>query len=162
MLFAQINLDASWQSSVVENYKKYDNYTARIITNSTIRGKHTKDRGLIDTLYNTKDTTLIYCETGRFVGVRSKNSISYTENDTNTTIDFARKFVAINSLQDYWGNYFDNIGIRWATHFYTSIIGYSPFFKKIDRISDIGDYFVFECIDSSILEVSNFTQYFLL
>ena len=149
-LFAQINLDTIWQNYVVNNYKKYDNYTAEIITNSIIRGKHTKDRGVIDTLYNTKDTALIYCENGTFVGVHSKNSISYTENDTNTTINFARKFIAINSLQDYWGNYFNDISIRWETHFYTSIIGYPIFFKKIDRISDIGDYFVFECVDSSM------------
>jgi len=78
----------------------------------------------MDTVYNEIDTTLIYFENKKFVGVRSKNSVSYTENDINTTIDFRRKFIPINSLQYYWGEYFDEIGIRWETHFYTSIIGY--------------------------------------
>ena len=149
-LFAQFNLDTIWQNSVVAHYAKYDNYTAEIITNSTIRGKDTKDRGVIDTLYNTIDTTLIYFEPQKMAGVQCKNTISYTENETNTTINFARKFIAINSLQDYWGDYFNDVSIRWETHFYTSIIGYPQFFKKIDKISDIGDYFVFECIDSSM------------
>ena len=148
--FAQINLDTIWQNFVIDNYKKYDNYFAEIVTSSTIRGKDTKDRGVIDTIYNTKDTTLIYCENNKFVGAQSKNSISYTENDTNTTINFARKFIAINSLQEYWGEYFNDVSIRWETHFYTSIIGYPKFFEKIDKVSDIGDYFVFECIDSSM------------
>ncbi|MDR2980120.1 MAG: hypothetical protein LBV02_06755 [Bacteroidales bacterium] len=148
-LFAQINLDTIWQNFVVDNYKKYDNYTAEIVVNSTVRGKHTKD-GVIDTIYCTIDTILIYHENNKFVGVHSKNSISYTENDTNTTINFARKFIAINSLQDDWGGYFNDISIRWETHFYTSIIGYPKFFKKIDKISDIDDYFVFECVDSSL------------
>ena len=149
-LFAQISLDTIWQKQVIDNYKKYDNYTAEIVTNSTISGKYTKDRGVFDTIYYNKDTTLIYCENNKFVGVQSKNSISYTEHDTNTTINFQRKFIAINSLQDEWGNYFNDVSIRWETHFYTSIIGYRKFFKKIDKISDIGDYFVFECIDSSM------------
>ena len=82
--------------------------------------------------------------------MHSKNSISYTENEINTTINFGRKFIAINSLQYDWGDYFNDVSIRWETHFYTSIIGYSKFFKKIDKISDIGDYLVFECIDSSM------------
>ncbi|MDR0364897.1 MAG: redoxin domain-containing protein [Bacteroidales bacterium] len=149
-LLAQINLDAIWRQSVVDNYTKFNNYTAEIITNSTIRGKDTKDRGVIDTLYTTIDTALIYIENKKMAGVRSKNTISYTENDTNTTINFARKFISINSLQDYWGEYFNDVCIRWETHFYTSIIGYPSFFKKIDKISDIGDYFVFECMDSSM------------
>jgi thiol-disulfide isomerase/thioredoxin len=148
-LSAQLSLDTIWQKYVIDNYIKYDNYTAEIVTNSTIRGKHTEDR-VIDTIYCIIDTTLIYHENNKFVGVQSKNSISYTENNTNTTINFARKFIAINSLQDEWGKYFNNIGIHWETHFYTSIIGYSQFFKKIDKISDIGDYFVFECMDSSM------------
>ena len=151
MLCAQINLDTIWQNFVVDNYTKYDNYTAEISTNSTIRGKHTKDRGVIDTLYNTYDTTLIYIENKKMTGVRSKNTISYTENDTNTTINFARKFIAINSLKDDWGEYFNDISIRWETHFYTSITGYPKFFKKIDTVSDIGDYFIFECVDSSMI-----------
>ncbi|MDR0363539.1 MAG: peroxiredoxin family protein [Bacteroidales bacterium] len=149
-LFAQINLDTLWQNFVIDNYTKYDNYTAEIITNSTIRGKSTKDRGVIDTLFNTYDTTLIYIENQKMVGVRSKNTISFTENGDNTTIDLVRKFIAINSLGDYWGQYFNEVSIRWETHFYTSIIGYPPFFKKIDQISDIGDYFLFEYIDSSM------------
>ncbi len=53
-------------------------------------------------------------------------------------------------MQEGWGEYFNDVSIRWETHFYTSIIGYSAFFKKIDKISDNGDYFVFECIDSSL------------
>jgi thiol-disulfide isomerase/thioredoxin len=149
-LFAQMNLDTIWQSFVIDSYNKYDNYTAKIITNSTIRGKHTRDRGIIDTTYNVIDTTLIYRENNTFVGVQNKNSVSFTENDTNTTIYFARKFIAINSLQEYWGDYFHDVGIRWETRFYTSIIGYPEFFKKIDKISNIGDYFVFECVDSSM------------
>ena len=40
---AQINLDTLWRRFVVDNYKKYDSYTAEIITNSTIRGKYTGD-----------------------------------------------------------------------------------------------------------------------
>jgi hypothetical protein len=149
-IFAQINLDTIWKNFVIDNYTKFDNYTAEIVTNSTIRGKYTKDRGVIDTLYNTLDTTLIYIENKKMAGVQCENSISYTKNDTNTTINLARKFIAINSLQDYWGKYFNEVSIRWETHFYTSIIGYRPFFKKIDKISDIGDYFVFECVDSSM------------
>ena len=66
VLFAQINLDTIWQNFVVDNYKKYDNYTAEIVTNSTIRGKHAKDR-VIDTIYYTIDTTLIYHENNKFV-----------------------------------------------------------------------------------------------
>jgi len=157
LLFAQINLDAIWQKNVIDNYAKYDNYTSEIITNSTIRGKHTIDK-ITDTLYNTVDTTLIYIENNKMVGVKSKNAISYTENDTNTTINFAGKFIAINSLREYWGDYFNDVSIRWETHFYTFIIGRSPFFKKIDKISDIGDYFVFECIDSS-LNVNDIQMY---
>ena len=150
-LYAQINLDTIWQNFVICNYKKYDNITAEITTNSTIRGKHSQNGVVIDTIYYSMDTTIVYYESNRFVGVQSKNSISYTENDTNTTISFGREFIAINSLQDYWGKYFNEVSIRWETHFYTSIIGYSNFFKKIDRISDIGDYFVFECVDSSLI-----------
>ena len=150
-LSAQINLDTIWQNSVVDNYKKYDNYTAEIVVNSTIRGKDEKDRTVTDTTYNTKDTTLIYLANNKFVGVHSKNSISYTANDTNTTINFARKFIAINSLQDYWGKYFNDVSIGGEVHFCTSIIGYPKSFKKIDKISDIGDYFVFECVDSSMI-----------
>ena len=149
-LFAQINLDTIWQNFVVDSYKKYENYTAEVFTYSTIRGKHTKDRGVVDTVYNILYKTLICRENNRFVGVHSKNTISYTENDTNTTIDLASKFIAINSLQDYWGDYFNDISIRWETHFYTSIIGYPKFFKKIDKISDTDNYFVFECVDSSM------------
>jgi len=145
----QINLDSIWQQQVVDNYKKYDNYTAEIVTTSTIRGKFIRGIGEIDTTYNIKDTTLFYVENKNFVGVQSKNSISYTANDTNTTINFQRKFIAINSLQDDWGKYFNDVSIHWETHFYTSIIGYRKFFKKIDKISDIGDYFVFECVDSA-------------
>ena len=148
-LYAQINLDTIWQNSVVDNYKKYDNYTAQIITNSTIRGKYARDIGYFDTLYNSIDTTFIYFENKKMVGVQTKNSISYTENDTNTTINFARKFIAINYLQDDWGEYFNDVSIHMETHLYTSIIGYRKYFKKIDKISDIGDYFVFECADSS-------------
>ena len=150
MLFAQINLDSIWQQQVVDNYKKYDNYTAEIVTNSTIRGKWLMGN-YIDTIYNVIDTTLCYIENNNFVGVQCKNSISYTANDTNTTINFQRKFIAINSLQDDWGEYFNSISIRWETHFYTSIIGYHKFFTKIDKISDIEDYFVFECVDSSMI-----------
>jgi hypothetical protein len=150
MLFAQINLDTIWQNFVVDNYTKYDNYTAEIITNSTIRGKRTKDRGVIDTVYNTYDTTLIYIENGKMIGAITKNAISYTENDTNTTIDFIFKFIAINSLQEFYGDYFNYACIYDKAHFYTSIIGRPPCFKKIDKISDIGDYFVFECVDSSM------------
>jgi len=150
-LFAQINLDTLWKNSVLNNYKKQDNYTLEVVTNSTIRGKHIEDRGVIDTLYNAYDTTLIYVESNKFIGVRSKNSISYTENDTNTTIDFWSEFIAVNSLQNYWGNYFHHANIPMTAHFYTSIIIYRPYFRKIDRISDIGDYFVFACIDSSTI-----------
>ncbi|MCL2097789.1 MAG: peroxiredoxin family protein [Bacteroidales bacterium] len=150
-LFAQINLDTLFQNFVIDSYKKYDNYTAEIVTNSTIRGKHTKDRGVIDTTYNTKDTTLIYCENNKFVGAQTKNTISYTEDETNTTLNLVRKFIAVNSLQDYWGKYFNDVSIRGETHFYTSIIGYPKFFKKMDKISDMGDYFVFECVDSSLI-----------
>ena len=157
-LFAQINLDTIWQNFVIQNYARYDNFTTEIITNSTIRGKDTQDRRVMDTLYNIVDTTLIYMENSNMVGVQSKNSISYTENDTNTTIDFMRKFIAVNSLQDEWGKYFNEISIRWETHFYTSIIGYPKFFKKIDKISDIDDYFVFECVDSS-LNVNDIQMY---
>jgi len=149
-LFAQMNLDAIWQNSVVDSYTKYDNYTAEIVTKSTIRGKDTKDRGVVDTLYNRIDTTLIYIEPNKMIGVRSKNNISYTENEVNTTINFQRKFIAINSLQEYWGDYFHLANIRRETHFYASVLGDSPYFKKIDKISDIGNYFVFECIDSSL------------
>jgi len=150
-LFAQINLDTLWQNFVVDNYKKHENFTAEIVINSTIRGKHTKDRGMIDTIYNIQNSVLIYFESGKFVGVKSDNSISFTENDTNTTVNFQRKFIAINPLQDYWGDYFNNVSIRGETHFYTSIIGYRKFFKKIDKISDIGDYFLFECVDSALI-----------
>ena len=149
---AQINLDTLWRRFVVDNYKKYDSYAAEIVTNSTIRGKYAEDyTSVIDTIYHTKDTTLIYCEKNKFVGVHCINSISYTENDTNTTINFARKFIAVNSLQEQWGDYFNDVSIRGETHFYTCIIGYPKFFKKIDKISDTGDYFVFECVDSSMV-----------
>jgi thiol-disulfide isomerase/thioredoxin len=84
------------------------------------------------------------------VGVQSKNSISYTENDTNTTVNYRGKFIAINSLQNEWGEHFNEVGIRWETHFYTQIIGCWKFFTKIDKISDMGDYFLFECVDSSM------------
>ena len=156
-LFAQLSLDSIWQKHIIDNYIKYDNYTAEIVTNSTIRTKWIVDEfssdidNYIDTTYNIKDTTLFYFEKKDFVGVQCKNSISYTANDTNTTINFQRKFIAINSLQDQWGAYFNDVSIRWETHFYTSIIGYHKFFTKIDKISDIGDYIVFECIDSSMI-----------
>jgi len=149
-LFAQINLDSIWRNFVVENYNKFDNYTAEVVTNSTIRGMHIRYKGVFDTIHYIQDTTLIYREGNTFVGVQSKNTISFTENDINTTINFPLKFIAINSLQEFYGDYFNDICIRWETHFYTSIIGYPDFFKKIDKISDIGDYYLFECVDSSL------------
>jgi len=150
-LFAQINLNAIWQNSVVDNYKKQDNYTLEVVANSTIRGEHVEGRGVIDTLFNAYDTTLIHVESNKFLGVHSKNAISYTENDTNTTIDFWREFIAINSLDYEWGKYFNENTIPFETHFYTSIIIYRSYFRKIDKISDIGNYFVFECIDSTTI-----------
>jgi len=148
-LFAQSNLDSIWQNLVVDSYKKYENYTVEIVTNEIIRGKHTKDKGMIDTTYCSTNTTLIYVEPNKFVGVKCENSISFNKNDINTTINFQRKFIAINSLQNYWGNYFNNVSIGGETHFYISILGYPKYFKKIDNISVIGNFLVFECVDSS-------------
>ena len=155
MLFAQINLDSIWQKQVVDNYKKMDNYAIQVVTNSTIRGKWVMGN-YIDTTYNKTDSILLYMEweNGKsvFKGIENNGNLSYTQNDTNTTIENFRgnKYIAINPLSNEQGEYFDYVNFVFPAQFVRSIIDRGKNFKKIDGIYDKGKYWVFECVDSLI------------
>jgi len=154
-LFAQINLDYIWLLQVVGNYEKMDNYTMQVVTNSTIRGQWRIDDGLIDTTYNETDSILLYMEWKNgeavFKGIENNGNISYTQNDTNITIENYRgiKYIAINPISNQYGEYLDAVSFSFPAKFVTNIIGRGQGFTKIDGIYDDGNYFIFECVDSS-------------
>jgi len=162
-LFAQINLDSIWQKQVVERYKQMDNYTMQVVTNSSIRGKWIVDN-FIDTTYNKTDSILLYMEwkNGKavFRGIENNGSLSYTQNDTNITIENYRgdKYIAINPLSNQYGEYLDNVSFDFPAQFVRSIIDRGKNFKKIDGIYDDGNYFVFECVDS-IININDIQMY---
>lgn len=154
---AQIRLDSYFESQVIDKYKQYDNYTVEIITQSTIRGDRYRD---IDSVFIKNDTTIVYIEKlgspSSFTGVQTAYSIAYTTNDTNITIEFLRKFITINSLTSNEGEYFNHVYVSNAgdfsggSSFASSIINGRKRFKKIDKISDIHDYIIFEYVDSNV------------
>ena len=149
-LFAQLSLDSLWQKHVIDNYKKFDNYTIEAITTSTIRGKW-NGKEYVDTVYHEKDTVFAYTEwedkKPHFAGAKcnfDKGMIYFAHKDTATTISLWYKFIAIDETGVFY-----NGNISFASHFFASIVNNKSHFKKIDKISAIENYFVFECVDTS-------------
>ena len=150
----QISLDTIWQKQVVDNYKKMDNYKFSVSTNSTIRGNWYGDIQ-IDTIRNKKDSAFFYIERQNnkisFMGFENEDVMSYTQNNINTTINYFMECITINSLDNFQGQYFNDQYFFWKLQFCRFFTDKEKGFKKIDGIYDDGEYFVFECVDSSTI-----------
>lgn len=139
-----------WNEKLLEAYRNLDNYTAEIVTISKKRGKYNSVGKMVDTLYQVSDTALVYVEGGGFLGFKDRDVLFYNHQDTNNIIKFKRDFIAVNSIYDDWGDYFNNNFLWLRTKFYWLIMGAKNNFSQIDTFYYMGDMLVFTYVDSTI------------
>jgi thiol-disulfide isomerase/thioredoxin len=162
----QINPDTIWKNNVLHTYENMQNYLFSAVTKSTIKGDWKEvyvgdsvNYIKIDTTKYKTDSITIFVERkdqkvsflGAIINSENDNIVSFTQNDTNTTINIKNKWVAINSIQNLYGQYLNDKYFFWEIYFCRFLTDRGKGFKKIDKISDVDNYFVFECVDSSLI-----------